>query len=98
MLGPIPNSLGGGRYNGTFLPHGLVTFGTRSFQVIIRQELCIDGVSVTKITLDAVMTAQAILDAGFVDQVPLTAEAVTIAKADGIVITIKALDGLIEEC
>ena len=98
MLGPIPNSLGAGAYNGSFIPHGLVTFSSRAFRVTVRQEVCIDGEVVTRVTLDAVMNGQALLDAGFVDQVPLTAEAVTFTTVDGEVVTIQALDGLVEEC
>lgn len=98
MLGPIPNSLGAGAYNGSFIPHGLVTFSSRSFRVIIRQEVCIDGEVVTQVTLDAIQNTQALLDAGFVDQIPLAGEVNTFSTLEGEVITIQALDGLVEEC
>lgn len=98
MLGPIPNSLGAGAYNGSFSPHGLVTFSSRSFQVVIRQQVCIDAEVVTIVTLDAVMNAEAILAAGYVDAIPLGAEVITITTATGEVITIQAMTGLVEEC
>ena len=88
MLGPIPNSLGAGAYNGSFIPHGLVTFSSRSFRVIIRQEICVDGLVQTQVTLDAVVNTQVLLDAGLVNEIPLTGE----------VVTIQALVGLVEEC
>ena len=98
MLGPIPNSLGAGAYNGSFMPHGLVTFSSRSFRVIIRQEICIDGEVITRVTLDAVVNTQALLDAGFVNAIPLDGEVITFTTLTGEVITIKALVGLVEEC
>ena len=98
MLGPIPNSLGAGAYNGSFIPHGLVTFSSRSFRVIIRQEICIDGEVITKVTLDAVVNTQALLDAGFVNKIPLEGEVETFTTLAGEVVTIQALTGLVEEC
>jgi hypothetical protein len=98
MLGPIPNSLGAGAYNGSYFPHGLVTFSTRSFRVIVRQQVCVAAEVVTLITLDAVMNAEAILAAGYVDAVPVGAEVITVKTATGEVVTIRAITGLVEEC
>ncbi len=98
MLGPIPNSLGAGVYNGSFFPHGLVTFSTRSFLVIIRQQVCLDAEVVTLITLNAVMNAEEILAAGYVETVPVGAEVITVTTATGEVVTIQAMIGLVEEC
>ncbi len=98
MLGPIPNSLGAGVYNGSFFPHGLVTFSTRSFKVIVRQQVCLGAEVVTFVTLDAVMNAEAILAAGYVDAVPVGAEVITVKTATGEVVTIQAMIGLVEEC
>lgn len=98
MLGPIPNSLGAGAYNGSFFPHGLVTFSTRGFRVIIRQQVCIGAEVVTIVMLDAVMNAEAILAAGYVDAVPVGAEVITVKTAAGEVVTIQAMIGLVEEC
>lgn len=97
MLGPIPNSLTAGAYNGTFFPHGLVTFSSR-FLVVVRQEICIDGEVHSQVTLEALLSAQALLDAGYVDQIPCEGESVTIKTADGEVVTIRALSGAVEEC
>ncbi len=98
MLGPIPNSLGAGSYNGSFIPHGLVTFSSRSFRVIIRQEICIDGEVITRVAMDAIVNTQHLLDAGFVNQIPLTGEVSTFTTLEGEVVTITALTGLVEEC
>ena len=98
MLGPIPNSLGAGAYNGSFIPHGLVTFSTRSFRIIIRQEICVAGLVQTLVSLDAVVNTQILLDAGLVDMIPLAGEVTTLTSLTGEVITIQALDGLVEEC
>jgi hypothetical protein len=98
MMSPIPNSLFAGAYNGSFFPHGAVTFSSRSFRVIIRQEICVDGEVVTQVTLNAVLNTQALLDAGFVDQIPLAGEVSTFTTLEGEVITIQALTGSIEEC
>lgn len=97
MLGPIPNSLTAGAYNGTFFPHGLVTFGPR-FLVIIRQEICIDGRVDSIKVMEARLNAVQLLDAGFVDTIPLAGELVTIKTLDGLVVTIKTLEAGIEEC
>lgn len=98
MLGPIPNSLGAGSYNGSFFPHGLVTFSSRSFRVIIRQEICIGALRHTFTTLDAVVNEAALLDAGFKDAVPLEGERVTLTTANGERVTIIALAGAVEVC
>ncbi len=98
MLGPIPNSLGAGAYNGSFIPHGLVTFSSRSFRVIIRQEICVGGLVETQVTLDAIVNTQVLLDAGFVNAIPVAGEVNTFTTLTGEVITIQALDGLVEEC
>ena len=98
MLGPIPNSLGAGAYNGSFMPHGLVTFSTRGNVVIIRQEICVDGGVVTSKAVVALFSNTAQADAGFVNQVPADAGVVTIKTADGGFINVLVLDGGIEEC
>ena len=98
MLGPIPNSLGAGAYNGSFIPHGLVTFSSRSFRVIIRQQICVDGEVITQVAMDAIVNTQHLLDAGFVNAIPLVGEVTTFTTLTGEVITIQALDGLVEEC
>ena len=55
MLGPIPNSLGAGAYNGSFIPHGLVTFSTRGQLVVVFQEVCLDAVIHSTIAAIAVL-------------------------------------------
>ncbi len=97
MLGPIPNSLTAGAYNGSFIPHGLVTFSTR-VAVEISQKICVEGESVTVHVLNAVMTAQQALDAGYIDRIPLDGEVITTTGIEGMVVTVQALTGLIEEC
>lgn len=41
MLGPIPNSLTGGAYNGSLIPHGLVTFSSRFRGIDPFQKVCL---------------------------------------------------------
>lgn len=56
MLGPIPNSLGAGAYNGSFIPHGLVTFSSRGVVlVVVFQEVCLDAVIHSTIAAIAVL-------------------------------------------
>lgn len=98
MLGPIPNSLGAGAYNGSFIPHGLVTFSPRGILVIIRQEICVDAGVVTSKTLVALMTASAALDAGFVDAIPAAAGVVSDKTLAAGRVTVIALAGGIEDC
>lgn len=98
MMSPIPNSLFAGAYNGSFFPHGAVTFSSRSFRVIIRQEICVDGEVVTSVAMDAIVNTQHLLDAGFVNQIPVAGEVSTFTTLEGEVVTIQALDGLVEEC
>lgn len=97
MLGPIPNALGAGAYNGTFFPHGLVTFSSRGVFVIF-QEICVDALVQTTVVLGAGFVDQVVLDAGFVDRVPLEARQNTINALEAEAVTVKTLEGLIEEC
>lgn len=55
MLGPIPNSLGAGAYNGSFIPHGLVTFSPRGavLIVVVFQEVCLDAFLHPSVQADA---------------------------------------------
>lgn len=95
---PIPNSLFAGAYNGSFFPHGSVTFSARVFEVVIRQEICVDGRVDSVKVVEAVVSGALLLDAGFVDTLPLEGEVVTIRTLEGEVITVKALAALVEEC
>ena len=98
MLGPIPNSLGAGAYNGSFLPHGLVTFSSRGNIVIIFQEICVDAGVVTTKSLIALMSATQAVAAGFIDAVPVEAGVVTSKSVDGGRVITIALIGGIEDC
>lgn len=98
MLGPIPNSLGAGAYNGSFIPHGLVTFSSRGNIVIIYQEICVDAGVVTTKSLVALMSASQALDAGLVDAIPTSAGVVTSKAIGAGRVTVISLIGGIEDC
>lgn len=98
MLGPIPNSLGAGAYNGSFFPHGLVTFSTRGLVVVVRQEICLEGVRHSVFTLTAVSNTTAVLEAVQRVIVPLGATQVTTQALEASRVTVQSLEGLIEEC
>lgn len=91
---PIPNSLFAGAYNGSFFPHAAVTFSTRAFLVVIRQEICVDGRVDSVKVLEAVVSGAALLDAGYVDALPLEGQSVTLRTLAGEVVTIKPLEAL----
>ncbi len=98
MLGPIPNSLGAGAYNGSFIPHGLVTFSSRGGIVIIYQEICVAAGVVTTKSLVALMSATQALDAGLVDAIPTSAGVVSSKAIGAGRVTVISLIGGIEEC
>lgn len=99
MLGPIPNSLGAGAYNGSFIPHGLATFAGRGgVVVIIRQKICVDAGVVETKTLVAFMSATTALDAGFVNAIPAAAGVVSDKTLAAGRVTVIALAGAIEDC
>jgi len=98
MLGPIPNSLGAGAYNGSFIPHGLVTFSSRGILVIIRQKICVDAGVVETKTLAALYSVTQALDAGFIDAVPIAAGVVSDKTLAGGRVTVIVLAGAIEDC
>ena len=98
MLGPIPNGLGAGAYNGSFMPHGLVTFSSRGNIVIIYQEICVDAGVVTTKSLVALYSESRDLDAGFVNAIDLDAGVVTLKTVAGGYVTIATLIGGIEDC
>lgn len=90
----IPNSLFAGAYNGDFFPHGSVTYSARSFLVVVRQEICVNGRTDSIKVLEAVVTGRALLDAGYVDALPLEGQVATIKTLDGMVVTIKPLTAI----
>lgn len=98
MLGPIPNSLGAGAYNGSFMPHGLVTFSSRGNIVIIRQEICLDAGVVTTKTVIALYRPNRPLVAGYVTNISTDAGFVDRVTQDGGFVDTLTFIGGIEEC
>jgi hypothetical protein len=98
MLGPIPNSLTAGAYNGSFIPHGLVTFSGRSFFVKVRQEVCLFAVLDPDLPLVAILNPS-IVAAARLDQAFTTASRIDDnLVTDAELLQTLAFDAIIEDC
>lgn len=100
MLGPIPNSLGAGAYNGSFIPHGLVTFSARVvFAFPDRfQQICLVAVLHPDVAMDAelleMLPVVAVLNPDFSTPAVLHDTLTTDAE----LLRTLAFDSIVEEC
>ena len=99
MLGPIPNSLGAGAYNGSFIPHGLVTFSSRGQAVVlVFQEVCLDAVIHSTIAAAAVLNPDAVIVAVLHPDQAVNAVLNNQLATDSLIHDIIVLQATIEEC
>lgn len=99
MMGPIPNSLGGGAYNGSFFPHGLVTFGTRGLIFPdVFHEVCLPAVLHPDLVLEAQILADLPVDARLDPTLSTPAVLHATLATDSEVLQDLELDAIIEEC
>lgn len=98
MLGPIPNSLGAGAYNGSFFPHGLVTFSTRGAVVVVFQEVCLNAILHPSADVFADLHTMASLMARLDSDLPLTAQLHSDVAAVAALHDTLAFPAVIEEC
>jgi hypothetical protein len=98
MMSPIPNSLFAGAYNGSFFPHGAVTFSSRAAAVNVRIEICITGRIDPIKVITGRLDGDLILAAGILDTLPLEGETLTFQNIDGDVVTNITLEGVVEDC
>lgn len=98
MLGPIPNSLGAGAYNGSFMPHGLVTFSSRGSIVKVFQEVCLNAIIHPSADVFADLHTMISMMARLDSELPLTAVLHTDVATDATLHDTLAFDAVIEEC
>ncbi len=99
MLGPIPNSLGAGGYNGSFFPHGLVTFSSRGSLIPnVLQEVCLDAVLNPDILVTAEVLADLVVNARLDQNFSTPAVLHATLATDAEVLRDLQLDAIIEEC
>ena len=99
MIGPIPNSLGAGAYNGSFFPHGLVTFSTRGLIFPdVFQEVCLPAVLHPVVALDSQILQDLPVDATLHQSIATPAVLHETIAADAEILRDLQLDAIIEEC
>lgn len=99
MLGPIPNSLGAGAYNGSFMPHGLVTFSSRGGTiVVVFQEVCLDAFIHASIAMVATLNPDLPIVAVLHPDQAVDAQLHDQLATDSRINDILVLEAIIEEC
>lgn len=98
MLGPIPNSLGAGANNGSFFPHGLVTFSRRGQIVVVFQEVCLDSVIHAAITAAAILNPDATIVAVLHPEQAVNSVLNNQFATDSLIHDIVVFQATIEEC
>ena len=99
MIGPIPNSLGGGAYNGSFFPHGLVTFSTRGLIFPdVFQEVCLPAVLHQTAVINAELLQDLPVDATLHQAIATPAVLHETIATDAEVLQDLELDAILEEC
>ena len=97
-LTPLPTSLFGGTYNGSLIPHGLVTFSSRFFLIEVFQRVCLlaqldpDLNLVATVTPDLVVISR--LDQAFTTAARIDDNVVIDAE----LLETLALDAVLEDC
>jgi len=100
MLGPIPNALGAGGYNGTFFPHGLVTFvpSLRLQIPDVLQEVCLDATLHPTLVANAELLQALPINARLDQLVATPAVLHPNLATDAELLQDLQLDAIIEEC
>ena len=99
MGGPIPNSLGAGAGNQTFIPHGLVAFmpGGLVFPDVF-QEVCLSAVLHPVVAADAQLLQDLPVDATLHQAISTPAVLHETLTTDAEILQDLQFDAIIEEC
>lgn len=99
MGGPIPNSLGAGAANQTFIQHGLVTYlpGGLLFPDVF-QEVCLSAVLHPTVVADAEVLQALPVDSTLHQSVAQPAVLHQTVITDAELLQVEQLDAIIEEC
>lgn len=99
MIGPIPNSLGAGTYNGDFFAHGAVTFGRLGLVFPnFFQEVCLAAVLHPDVVVRSEILASLPVDASLDPTLSTPAVLHDTLVTDAEVLQDLQLDAIIEEC
>lgn len=99
MIGPIPNSLGAGAYNGDLFAHGAVTFGRLGLVFPnVFHEVCLAAVLHPDIVLDSEILAALPVDSRLDPTLSTPAVLHATLATDSEVLQDLELDAIIEEC
>lgn len=99
MIGPIPNSLGAGAYNGDFFAHGAVTFGRLGLVFPnVFQEVCLAAVLHPDVVVSSEILASLPVDSRLDPTLSTPAVLHDTLVTDAEVLQDLQLDAIIEEC
>lgn len=99
MIGPIPNSLGAGSYNGDFFAHGLVTFSSLGLIFPdVFHEVCLAAVLHPTIALENQVLQDLPVDARLDPTLSTPAVLHATLATDSEVLQDRQIDAIIEEC
>lgn len=97
MLGPIPNSLGAGALNRSFIPHGLVTY-SRGLLSAVPQCLRIVGEIFTRLVLSGEVNQNQAIAGEVTTQAAISGEVHVNDQLSGEIVTVKTILGQVPGC
>jgi len=99
MIGPIPNSLGAGAYNGDLFAHGAVTFSSLGLIFPdVFHEVCLAAVLHPDVAVESQILADLPVDSRLDPTLSTPAVLHATLATDSEVLQDRQLDAIIEEC